>query len=119
GFISGYRGSPLSSVDTEAWSANRHLEAENIRFQPGINEDLALTSVWGTQQVALDPKATVDGVFGLWYGKGAGLDRCGDVLRHAHGAGSSRQGGVLVVSGDDHALKSSSQAYHSEPTFID
>lgn len=119
GFISGYRGSPLSSVDTEAWSASRHLAVENIRFQPGINEDLALTAVWGTQQVVLDPKATVDGVFGLWYGKGAGLDRCGDVLRHAHGAGSSRRGGVLVVSGDDHALKSSSQAYHSEPTFMD
>jgi indolepyruvate ferredoxin oxidoreductase len=119
GFISGYRGSPLSSVDTEAWSASRHLAAENIRFQPGINEDLALTAVWGTQQVALDPRANVDGVFALWYGKGAGLDRCGDVLRHAHGAGSSRRGGVLVVSGDDHALKSSSQAYHSEPTFID
>lgn len=119
GFITGYRGSPLSSVDTEAWSASRYLASESIRFQPGINEDLALTAVWGTQQVALDPKATVDGVFGLWYGKGAGLDRCGDVLRHAHGAGSSRRGGVLVVAGDDHALKSSSQAYHSEPTFID
>lgn len=119
GFISGYRGSPLSSVDTEAWSAAKHLEAQHIRFQPGINEDLALTSVWGTQQVALDPKANVEGVFGMWYGKGAGLDRCGDVLRHAHGAGSSRKGGVLIVSGDDHALKSSSQAYHSEPAFID
>jgi indolepyruvate ferredoxin oxidoreductase len=119
GFISGYRGSPLSSVDTEAWSSAKHLTAHDIQFQPGINEDLALTSVWGTQQVALDPKARVEGVFGMWYGKGAGLDRCGDVLRHAHGAGSSRSGGVLVVSGDDHALKSSSQAYHSEPTFID
>jgi len=119
GFISGYRGSPLSSVDTEAWNAEKHLAAHDIQFQPGINEDLALTSVWGTQQVAMDPKATVEGVFGMWYGKGAGLDRCGDVLRHAHGAGASRNGGVLVVSGDDHALKSSSQAYHSEPTFVD
>ncbi|MEJ8572584.1 indolepyruvate ferredoxin oxidoreductase family protein [Microbaculum marinum] len=119
GFLSGYRGSPLSSVDTEAWRARQPLEDHRIRFQPGINEDLALTSVWGTQQTALDPNATVEGVFGMWYGKGAGLDSCGDALRHAHGAGSSRRGGVLIVSGDDHALKSSSQAYHSEPTFID
>lgn len=119
GFLSGYRGSPLASVDTEAWKAARHLNAHDIHFEPGINEDLALTAVWGTQQTALDPKATVDGVFAMWYGKGAGLDRCGDALRHAHGAGASRHGGVLVVCGDDHALKSSSQAYHSEPTFID
>ncbi len=119
GFISGYRGSPLSSVDTEAWKAERHLADNAIRFQPGVNEDLAATAVWGTQQVALDPQATVQGVFGMWYGKGAGLDRCGDVIRHAHGAGASAHGGVLVVTGDDHALKSSSQAYHSEPTFID
>jgi indolepyruvate ferredoxin oxidoreductase len=119
GFISGYRGSPLSSVDTEAWSAAKYLSGNSITFQPVINEDLALTAVWGTQQVALDPKANVEGVFGMWYGKGAGLDRCGDVLRHAHGAGSSRNGGVLVVTGDDHNLKSSSQAYHSEPTFVD
>ena len=119
GFISGYRGSPLSSLDTEAWKAEKYLAASAIRFQPGVNEDLAATAVWGTQQVALDPQATVDGVFGMWYGKGAGLDRCGDVIRHAHGAGASPRGGVLVVAGDDHALKSSSQAYHSEPTFID
>ncbi|MEM6462028.1 MAG: indolepyruvate ferredoxin oxidoreductase family protein [Pseudomonadota bacterium] len=119
GFLSGYRGSPLSSVDTAAWRAASHLAAHQIRFEPGINEDLALTAVWGTQQVALDPNAAVEGVFGLWYGKGAGLDRCGDALRHAHGAGSARKGGVLVVCGDDHALKSSSQAFHSEPTFID
>ncbi|WP_137391484.1 indolepyruvate ferredoxin oxidoreductase family protein [Rhodoligotrophos defluvii] len=119
GFISGYRGSPLSSLDTEAWRVAKDLAAEDIRFQPGINEDLALTAVWGTQQTALDQRAKVEGVFAMWYGKGAGLDRCGDALRHAHGAGSSRSGGVLVVAGDDHALKSSSQAYHSEPTFID
>lgn len=119
GFLSGYRGSPLASVDTEAARAKAHLDAHDIVFAPGINEDLALTSVWGSQQVALDPKAKKAGVFGMWYGKGAGLDRCGDALRHAHGAGSARLGGALVVSGDDHALKSSSQAYHSEPTFID
>lgn len=119
GFLSGYRGSPLASVDSEADRAARHLLDHDITFAPGINEDLALTAVWGTQQVALDPKATKQGVFGMWYGKGAGLDRCGDALRHAHGAGASRHGGVLVVSGDDHALKSSSQAYHSEPTFAD
>lgn len=119
GFLSGYRGSPLASVDTEAWAAEEALLSHDVRFQPGINEDLALTSVWGTQQLALDPLAKVKGVFAMWYGKGAGLDRCGDALRHAHGAGASRHGGVLVVCGDDHALKSSSQAYHSEPTFID
>ena len=119
GFLSGYRGSPIASLDSEAERAAKHLAAHDITFTPGINEDLALTSVWGTQQVALDPMARVDGVFGMWYGKGAGLDRCGDALRHAHGAGTSPQGGVLVVCGDDHALKSSSQAYHSEPTFID
>lgn len=119
GFLSGYRGSPLSSLDSEAERAAKHLSEHDVTFVPGINEDLALTSVWGSQQVALDPDATVQGVFGMWYGKGAGLDRSGDALRHAHGAGASRHGGVLVVSGDDHALKSSSQAYHSEPTFID
>ncbi len=119
GFVSGYRGSPLSSVDTEAWRAAKHLSAADIKFVPGINEDLAMTAVAGTQQVALDPEATVDGVFAMWYGKGAGLDRTGDALRQAHGAGTSRHGGVLCVVGDDHALKSSSQAYHSEPTFID
>lgn len=119
GFLSGYRGSPIASLDSEAERAAQHLAAHDITFTPGINEDLALTSVWGTQQVALDPNARTGGVFGMWYGKGAGLDRTGDALRHAHGAGSSRLGGVLVVSGDDHALKSSSQAYHSEPTFID
>jgi indolepyruvate ferredoxin oxidoreductase len=119
GFISGYRGSPLSSVDTEAWRWRTQLEVGGVRFHPGINEDLAVTSVWGTQQVALDPKARVQGVFSMWYGKGAGLDRCGDAMRHAHGAGSSIHGGVLAVCGDDHALKSSSQAYHSEPTFAD
>ena len=119
GFLSGYRGSPISALDTEAARSRKHLEGEDIRFEPGINEDLALTSVWGTQQVRLDPNANVDGVFAMWYGKGAGLDRSTDALRHAHGAGSSRLGGALIVCGDDHALKSSSQAFHSEPTFID
>jgi indolepyruvate ferredoxin oxidoreductase len=119
GFLSGYRGSPLSSLDTEAWKIGKLLSDADIRFVPGINEELAMTAIAGTQHVALDPRANVSGVFGMWYGKGAGLDRSGDALRHAHGAGSSRNGGVLVVCGDDHALKSSSQAYHSEPTFID
>lgn len=119
GFMSGYRGSPLASLDSEAWRVQKHLDAANVKFVPGINEDLAMTAVSGTQHVALDPEAKVSGVFGMWYGKGAGLDRSGDALRHAHIAGSSRLGGVLVVVGDDHALKSSSQPYHSEPTFID
>ena len=119
GFISGYRGSPVGTLDNELWSAQKHLEKHDIVFQPGINEDLAATSVWGSQQVNLHGPSKYDGVYGMWYGKGAGLDRCGDVMRHAHGAGVMPLGGVLAVSGDDHTLKSSSQAYHCEPFFMD
>jgi indolepyruvate ferredoxin oxidoreductase len=119
GFVSGYRGSPLGGLDRELWRAEAALRRNDITFWPGINEDLAATAVWGTQMVGLDAKAKVDGVFGLWYGKGAGLDRCGDVMRHAHGAGTARHGGVLAVVGDDHAQKSSTHPYHSEPTFAD
>ncbi|CAO3359874.1 Indolepyruvate ferredoxin oxidoreductase, alpha and beta subunits [Azospirillum palustre] len=119
GFVSGYRGSPLGSFDRELWSARKQLEQHDIRFWPGINEDLAATAVWGTQQIALTGDAAYDGVFAMWYGKGAGLDRCGDVMRHAHGAGTAPKGGVLAVVGDDHAQKSSTHPYNSEPTFAD
>ncbi len=114
GYISGYRGSPLGSVDQTAMKAKKHLEAHQVRFQPGVNEDLAATSIWGTQQVNLFPGATVDGVFSMWYGKGPGVDRCGDVFKHANGAGSAKHGGVLVLAGDDHAAKSSTNAHQSE-----
>ncbi|WP_025916122.1 indolepyruvate ferredoxin oxidoreductase family protein [Herminiimonas sp. CN] len=114
GYITGYRGSPLGSVDLTAMKAKQHLDAHNIKFQPGLNEDLAATSVWGTQQVNLFPDAKVDGVFGIWYGKGPGVDRCGDVFKHANMAGSAPLGGVLVLAGDDHAAKSSTTAHQSE-----
>ena len=114
GFITGYRGSPLGSVDLTAAKAKKYLDAENIKFHPGMNEDLAATSVWGSQQVNLFPGAQYDGVFGLWYGKGPGVDRCGDVFKHANMAGTSKHGGVLVLAGDDHAAKSSTTAHQSE-----
>ncbi|WP_414450535.1 indolepyruvate ferredoxin oxidoreductase family protein [Burkholderia sp. 22PA0099] len=114
GFISGYRGSPLGGLDQSLWKAQKHLAAHRIVFQPGLNEDLAATAVWGSQQVNLYPGAKYDGVFGMWYGKGPGVDRSGDVLKHANSAGSAPHGGVLVLAGDDHAAKSSTLAHQSE-----
>ena len=114
GFISGYRGSPLGRYDLELWRAKHHLEAYGIRFQPGVNEDLAATAVWGSQFVGCFPGAKVDGVFGIWYGKGPGVDRSGDPLRHGNLAGSSRLGGVIVLAGDDHTAKSSTTAHQSD-----
>jgi indolepyruvate ferredoxin oxidoreductase len=118
GFVSGYRGSPLGQVDIQMWAAKGPLDDSNIRFQPGVNEELAATSVWGTQQVTLFPGATVDGVFAYWYGKGPGVDRCGDVFKHANYAGTSRHGGVLLMAGDDHSCKSSTIPHQSEQAFI-
>ena len=117
GYVSGYRGSPLGGLDQTFWRARRHLEAQHILFQPGINEDLAATALWGTQQVNMFPGAKYDGVFGMWYGKGPGVDRCGDVFKHANAAGTSRYGGVLVVAGDDHAARSSTLPHQSEHAF--
>jgi indolepyruvate ferredoxin oxidoreductase len=117
GFISGYRGSPVGSLDQALWKAKRFLDEHHIVFQPGVNEDLAATSIWGTQQVNLHPDAKYDGVFGMWYGKGPGVDRCGDVFKHANSAGTSKHGGVLVLAGDDHAAKSSTLAHQSEHVF--
>ncbi|HEY1059564.1 MAG TPA: indolepyruvate ferredoxin oxidoreductase family protein [Limnobacter sp.] len=114
GFVSGYRGSPLGGVDQAFWAAKPYLESANIRFQPGLNEDLAATSVWGSQQLNLYPDAKVDGVFGLWYGKGPGVDRSLDVFKHANAAGTSPLGGVLLVAGDDHAAKSSTLPHQSD-----
>ena len=119
GFISGYRGSPLGALDMALWQAKGHLAENNIIFQAGVNEDLAATSVWGTQQVNLSPNGSkVDGVFGMWYGKGPGVDRSADVLKHANSAGTSPHGGVLMLAGDDHAAKSSSVAHQSEHLLI-
>ncbi|WP_020653743.1 indolepyruvate ferredoxin oxidoreductase family protein [Massilia niastensis] len=114
GYITGYRGSPVTSVDQTAMKARKHLEAHHVKFHPGMNEDLAATAVWGTQQTNLYPDAKYDGVFSMWYGKGPGVDRCGDVFKHGNNAGSAKHGGVLVLAGDDHAAKSSSTAHQSD-----
>ncbi|ABC22985.1 indolepyruvate ferredoxin oxidoreductase family protein [Rhodospirillum rubrum] len=119
GFISGYRGSPLGGFDKELWKARPWLEAEGIVFKPGINEDLAATAVWGSQQVGLFKGARQQGVFGIWYGKGPGIDRSGDVFKHANNAGTAPLGGVLLIAGDDHAAKSSTAAHQCEYSFMD
>src|SRR5437868_604073 len=118
-FISGYRGSPLGGFDQALWSAKRFLEKSHIKFQPGVNEDLGATAVWGSQQVGLFPDAKYDGVFAMWYGKGPGVDRCGDVFKHGNAAGSAEHGGVLLLAGDDHAAKSSTLPHQSEYAFMD
>ena len=118
GFVSGYRGSPLGTVDQAMWSAAEYLKAHHIHFQPGVNEDLAATSVWGSQQTNLFAGARFDGVFGMWYGKGPGVDRSMDVIKHANAFGTSRYGGVLAVAGDDHACKSSTLPHQSEHMFM-
>src|SRR5210317_611382 len=118
GFISGYRGSPLGMLDQELWRARRFLEESNIEFLPAVNEDLAATAILGSQQVETDPGKTVDGVFGIWYGKGPGVDRAGDALKHGNAYGSSPTGGVLVVAGDDHGCISSSMPHQSDVAFL-
>jgi len=117
-FISGYRGSPIGGLDQALWQAKHFTDKHNIHFQPGVNEDLAMTSVWGSQQVGLFPGAKYDGVFGMWYGKGPGLDRSMDVLKHANAFGTAPYGGVLAVVGDDHACKSSTLPHQSDHMFI-
>ena len=119
GFISGYRGSPLGTYDQALWSAKSHLQAQNIVFQPGVNEELAATALGGTQQLGFAPAGThkFDGVFGIWYGKGPGVDRCSDVFKHANMAGTTPWGGVLAVAGDDHLAKSSTAAHQSDQIF--
>ena len=118
GFISGYRGSPLGGYDQALMAARKHLAKQNIVFQPGVNEELGATAVWGTQQLDLFPeKKKFDGVFGMWYGKGPGVDRCIDVFKHANMAGTSRHGGVIAIAGDDHIAKSSTAAHQSDHVF--
>ena len=118
GFISGYRGSPLGTFDMNLWQAKKELEEHDIRFEPGLNEDLAATAVFGSQQATLMAGPKVDGVFGMWYGKGPGVDRACDALKHANYAGTSRHGGVLALMGDDPGAKSSSIAHQSEPAMM-
>ena len=119
GFISGYRGSPLGGLDQALWSIRERLEQHDIRFHAGLNEDLAATAVWGSQQLNLFPGANFEGVFGLWYGKGPGVDRSGDVFKHANAAGTSKHGGVLLCMGDDHTAKSSTLPHQSEFSLMD
>src|SRR5690554_2053655 len=114
GFVSGYRGSPLGGVDQALWRAQKALDAHDIRFVPAINEDLAATMIMGSQQAGLHPDRKVDGVFGMWYGKGPGVDRAGDALHHGNAAGASQHGGVLLIVGDDHTAASSSIPHASE-----
>ncbi|MEJ8811963.1 indolepyruvate ferredoxin oxidoreductase family protein [Variovorax ureilyticus] len=119
GFVSGYRGSPLGGYDQALWKASKYLKQQNIVFQPGVNEELAATALWGTQQLGFAPPGTnrFDGVFGIWYGKGPGVDRCSDVFKHANMAGTTPWGGVIAVAGDDHISKSSTAAHQSDHIF--
>lgn len=119
GFITGYRGSPLGGLDQQLWQAKAQLQSADVVFQPGLNEELAATACWGTQQAELAGEGKHDGVFGLWYGKGPGVDRAGDVFRHANMAGTSKHGGVLALMGDDHTAESSTNAHATEMAFID
>lgn len=117
-FVTGYRGSPLGAYDQQLMAAKAHLDAADVRFQPGVNEDLAATAIWGTQQVPLATNPTRQGVVGYWYGKGPGVDRCGDVFKHANAAGTSKHGGVLCFAGDDHTAKSSTLPHQSDHAFM-
>src|ERR1700675_256025 len=119
GYVTGYRGSPLGGLDQQFVRAKRHLEAADIHFQPGLNEDLAATAIWGSQQAELRGEGKFDGVFSMWYGKGPGVDRTGDVFRHSNLAGTSKHGGVLALMGDDHTAESSTTAHQSEFHFVD
>ncbi len=119
GYVTGYRGSPLGGLDQQMTRAGQFLAAADVKFQPGINEELAATALWGTQQAELRGEGKFDGVFGMWYGKGPGVDRSGDVFRHANLSGTSKNGGVLALMGDDHTAESSTTAHQSEFHFVD
>ncbi len=119
GFVTGYRGSPMGAVDFQMEKASENLSKNDIVFQPGLNEDLAATALWGAQQAELRQEGKFDGVFGLWYGKGPGVDRSGDVMRHANMAGTSQHGGVLMAMGDDHTGESSTTLHQSDFALID
>src|ERR1700751_4448820 len=118
-YVTGYRGSPLGGIDLAMGQARKFLDRHHIHFQPGLNEDLGLTAVWGSQQLDLFGDSNYDGVFAMWYAKGPGVDRSGDVLRHGNLAGAAKHGGVLLLAGDDHTCKSSTTAHQSEYAFMD
>ena len=119
GFVSGYRGSPVGGLDLQFTRLAKPFKANDIHFEPGLNEELAATAIWGAQQAEMRGEGRFDGVFSLWYGKGPGVDRCGDVFRHANLAGTSPHGGVLALMGDDHTAESSTTAHQSEFAFVD
>ena len=119
GYVTGYRGSPIATLEAAFLRTKRILEPNQIKFMAGLNEDLAATALWGTQQAELRGEGKYDGVFGIWYGKGPGVDRTGDVFRHANHAGTSKHGGVLALMGDDHTCESSTSAHQSEFAFVD
>ncbi|TNE83048.1 MAG: indolepyruvate ferredoxin oxidoreductase family protein, partial [Rhodobacteraceae bacterium] len=119
GYVTGYRGSPLGAVDLQMARARKVLEESQVRFEPGLNEDLAATALWGSQQAELRGEGKYDGVFGLWYGKGPGVDRSGDVMRHANMAGTSPHGGVIMAMGDDHTGESSTVLHQSDWAMVD
>jgi indolepyruvate ferredoxin oxidoreductase len=119
GYVTGYRGSPVGAVDMQMERAEKQLTASDVKFSPGLNEDLAATALWGSQQANLRGEGTHDGVFGFWYGKGPGVDRTGDVFRHANMAGTAEHGGVLAIMGDDHTGESSTVLHQSEFALVD
>jgi len=119
GYVTGYRGSPLGAVDMQMTRAAKQLSAAQVTFQAGLNEDLAATALWGSQQAELRGEGKYDGVFGLWYGKGPGVDRSGDVMRHANMAGTSPHGGVVMAMGDDHTGESSTTLHQSDWAMVD
>ena len=119
GFVTGYRGSPVGNVDLQFNKVEKLISNKNIKFHPGLNEDIAATSLWGSQQAELRGESDYDGVFGLWYGKGPGVDRSGDVFRHSNLAGTSKNGGVIAAMGDDHSGESSTVLFQSEYAFKD
>jgi indolepyruvate ferredoxin oxidoreductase len=119
GYVTGYRGSPLGAVDLQMARAEKLLTESDVQFQPGLNEDLAATAIWGSQQAELRGEGKYDGVFALWYGKGPGVDRSGDVMRHANMAGTSPNGGVLMAMGDDHTGESSTTLHQSDWAMVD
>ena len=119
GYVTGYRGSPIGGLDLAMWKEQNNLKQNDIVFEPALNEDLGATALWGTQQAEVRGEGRFDGVFGVWYGKGPGVDRCGDVFRHANLAGTSPNGGVLALMGDDHTAESSTTAHQSEFHLLD
>ena len=119
GFVTGYRGSPLGGLDQTFLRAKALFKENDLVFEPGLNEELAATAVWGSQQAQMRGEGKYDGVFSIWYGKGPGVDRCGDVFRHANMAGTAPTGGVIALMGDDHTAESSTTAHQSEFHFVD